>query len=284
MQRFMPSLLITLMMGLIGVAMNAFGEEATNRLDLQMENVFFPSGSNLVHAFVYKPQGSGAFPVIIYNQATKDPYYLPGGVYPFEMVARWAIRHHYALFIPDRPGNETFGTTLGEFAHFLSDTNNISKTDRSFMEGFDIVGKDISAAAVWLTKQPFVDKRKLAMMGYSTGAMQTFLLATKPSPVRAFVVFSPASRLWKDSATMRHLLSAATLEVKEPLLLIQSANDFSTGPIEKLGPKLKALATSHRTKLFPPFGKTPAEALMFGVHGSDVWGDEVSSFLESSWN
>src|SRR4051812_35605326 len=111
---------ISLILGLVGTRTMAFGEDAI-RVDLQMENVFFRNGSSIVHAFVYKPQGKGKFPAIIYNQATRDPYYAPEGIYPFESLARWANTNGCVLFIPDRPGHELSGKSLGEFADLLED-------------------------------------------------------------------------------------------------------------------------------------------------------------------
>jgi dienelactone hydrolase len=278
----MPYLFVTLMLALLGAPVTALSEDAL-RVDLQMENIFFRSGSNMVHGFLYKPQGKGPFPAILFNQATRDPYYLPEGLYPFESLAKWCTSHSYILFIPDRPGHETFGRQLGEFAQLLDDSSNLSTTNRSFLEGFDLIGKDVAAAVSWMTNQSYVDSKKIAMIGHSTGAMQTLLLATKKSPVRGFVAFSPAAKIWKDNKMIRNLLGNAVRQAREPLFLLQPQNDFNLGPSEELGAKLKEISSANLVKVYPAFGKTPGEAVMFGVHGSAIWGDDVVSFLEGVW-
>ncbi len=278
----MPFGFIALMLVLLGVPV-AMQAEDTPRVGLQMENVFFPSGSTMVHAFVYKPQGKGKFPAIIYNQATRDPYFIGDSLYPFETLAKWATSHNYVLFIPDRPGHDNLGKSLGEFVVLLDNPGTISPTNKSFLEGFDLVGKDISAGTRWLSQQPFVEKEKIVMLGHSTGAMQTLLMATKELPVRGYVAFSPGAKIWKDNQMIRSLLGKAVERAKGPLFLIQAKNDFSLGPSEELGPTITGRAAPNGAKVYPAFGKSATEAVMFAVHGATVWGDDVVRFFEECW-
>src|SRR3954453_3258465 len=121
------------------------------------------------------------------------------------------------------------------------------------------------------------------MIGHSTGAMQTLLLASKYIGVRGFVLFSPGAKIWKDNTTMRGVMQKAVKRVDKPIFLIQAQNDFSLGPCEDLGLELKQRSSPTRVKVYPPFGTGPAQAVMFGVHGTDLWGDDVYQFLKDSW-
>ncbi|MDB6026587.1 MAG: dienelactone hydrolase [Verrucomicrobiales bacterium] len=278
----MRLLFTTLILVLIGVPVTTFGQDDI-RIGLQMDNVFFRSGSNMVHAFVYRPQGKGTFPAIIYNQATREPYYTADGLYPFEAIAKWATSRGCVLFIPDRPGHELLGKSLGEYANLLEEKTNISQTNRIFLEGFDLIGKDILAGTKWLTNQSYVDAARVGMVGHSTGAMQTLLLATKDSGVRGYVLFSPGAKIWNDNAVISKLLRKALKKVDKPILLIQAQNDFTLGPSQDLGSELKDRPAPNAVRVYPPFGANPTQAVMFGVHGSSVWGDDVMKFLEDSW-
>lgn len=283
MRQFMRVLLTTIALAFFWAIVPTFAED-TVRIDLQMENVFFKSGSGMVHAFIYKPQGKGPFPAVIFNQATREPYYnSPDGLYPFESIAKWCTSHGYVLFIPDRPGHELLGKQLGEFAGLLDDTSNLSPTNRAFLEGFDLIGKDVLAGVAWLTNQFFVDTKRVAMMGHSTGAMQALLLSTKKSPVRGFVAFSPGAKIWKTNLMVRSLLVNAARRAREPIFLIQAQNDFNLGPSEDIGTILTQRQAPNTVKVYSPFGANPNEAIMLGVHGTSIWGNDVASFFETVW-
>src|SRR5262245_12326717 len=75
--------------------------------------VFYPSGSLRIHAFLYKPKGDGPFPVIIYNHGARSGRQrLPE---PNEYIGSLLTRAGYVVLIPERRGNgASDGPTLEE--------------------------------------------------------------------------------------------------------------------------------------------------------------------------
>jgi dipeptidyl aminopeptidase/acylaminoacyl peptidase len=61
-------LLKIVMAGLICVA-GAWGQTGVEQR--RYETVFYPSGKLKIEAYVYKPEGAGPFPVIIYNHGSR---------------------------------------------------------------------------------------------------------------------------------------------------------------------------------------------------------------------
>ncbi len=282
MRRAMRALFRALILVLVGVPLAMFADEPI-RVDLQMENVFFRSGSNMVHAFVYKPHGKSPFPAVIYNQASKEPYYEPGGVYPFAAIARFLTSRGCVVFIPDRPGHETSPSAPSELLELIEDKSVLSETNRLLLAGFDLIGKDVTAGLGWLKKQDYVDPNRIAMVGHSTGATQTLLLAAKDCGARGYVAFAPAVRMWSTNLMIPPLLTAAVEKAKQPVLVIQAQNDFSLAPSDDLGRVLNKRSAPNGVKVYPPFGANQTQANMFGVHGSAVWGPDVMTFLDAVW-
>jgi poly(3-hydroxybutyrate) depolymerase len=49
----------------------AAAAHSQSRADSGYTEVFYPSGSLRIHAFLYKPNGDGPFPVVIYNHGSR---------------------------------------------------------------------------------------------------------------------------------------------------------------------------------------------------------------------
>jgi dipeptidyl aminopeptidase/acylaminoacyl peptidase len=81
------------------------------------ETVFYPSGKLKIEAYVYKPEGAGPFPVVIYNhgsRAERDREEMP-----FVYVGAMLTASGYAVVVPERRGygksdGQTFGEAVGE--------------------------------------------------------------------------------------------------------------------------------------------------------------------------
>jgi hypothetical protein len=64
--------------------------------------VFYPSGTLRIHAFLYKPDGDGPFPVVIYNHSARSGR--PRRPEPNEYIGRLLTRAGYAVLVPERHG------------------------------------------------------------------------------------------------------------------------------------------------------------------------------------
>ena len=70
------------------------------------EEVTFPSGNLLLHGFIYKPQGNGPFPAILYNHGSEqNPSWKPA-------LGEFFSSRGYVFFVPHRRGH---GRSLHDF-------------------------------------------------------------------------------------------------------------------------------------------------------------------------
>jgi dienelactone hydrolase len=70
--------------------------------DSAYTEMFYPSGSLRIQAYLYKPHGEGPFPVVIYNhgsRAGRERHSVP-----FEYIGRLLTRAGYAVLVPERRG------------------------------------------------------------------------------------------------------------------------------------------------------------------------------------
>jgi len=78
----------------------AWASRRRNRPSTQ--EVFYDSGSLRIQAYLYKPEGDGPFPVVIYNHGTRDGRERVSS--PFRMSAKMLMRAGYAVLVPERRG------------------------------------------------------------------------------------------------------------------------------------------------------------------------------------
>jgi len=81
--------------------------------DSAYTEVFYPSGSLRIHAFLYKPNGDGPFPIVIYNHGARTGR--PRRPEPNEYIGRLLTRAGYVVLIPERRGyGDSDGPTLSD--------------------------------------------------------------------------------------------------------------------------------------------------------------------------
>src|SRR5262245_22702567 len=102
------SLLLGICLSLVAAA--AHSQSSANS---SYTEVFYPSGSLRIHAFLYKPIGDGPFPVVIYNHGARSGR--PRRPEPNEYIGRLLTRAGYVVLIPERRGyGDSDGPTLLE--------------------------------------------------------------------------------------------------------------------------------------------------------------------------
>src|SRR6267378_3861902 len=107
-------LLKIVMAGLICVA-GAWGQTGVEQR--RYETVFYPSGKLKIEAYVYKPEGAGPFPVVIYNHGSRTER--DREEMPFVYVGDMLAGSGYVVIVPERRGygksdGQTFGAAVGE--------------------------------------------------------------------------------------------------------------------------------------------------------------------------
>src|SRR5256712_7662975 len=72
--------------------------------------VFYPSGNLRIQAYLYKPDGDGPFPVVIYNHGSRDGRERTS--VPFHYVGKMLTQAGCVVLVPERRGyGESDGST-----------------------------------------------------------------------------------------------------------------------------------------------------------------------------
>jgi dienelactone hydrolase len=283
----LPALLITLVSMSLPILLRALAEPTRqNELSRQETDpgapklVSFPSGDLTLHGFLYKPEGDGPFPAIIWNHGSEK---LPGQQ---PELARFYTKQGFVFFTPHRHGQ---GRSPGAYIEDLIEKYAATEKNRTSVGKYVVklqeeYNQDVVAAVEWLKGQSFVDQRRMVMSGCSYGGTQTLLAAEKDLGLRAFAPFAPAAKSWANTELRKRLLEAVR-NAKSPLFLIQAQNDFSIGPSEVLGPVIKQKGPPNQAKVYPPYGTTPQEghyAFATKEGGIAIWGSEVLDFFRAA--
>jgi dipeptidyl aminopeptidase/acylaminoacyl peptidase len=197
--------------------------------------VHYPSrdGKFTISAFVYVPnniQPNGKFPAIVYIHGGPASQFVDD----FNRLVQYVVNQGYIVIAPNYRGSTGFG--------------------KEFMDANyrDEGGKDLNDvldAAEWIKKSPFVDRKKLVVMGRSYGGYLTMMAVTKAPdiwaagvPIVPFVNWTtelqnedPAIRQG-DLAIMGDPVENKALyadrspinfvdQIKAPLLLLAGGND-----------------------------------------------------------
>ena len=243
------------------------------------EIVSFRSGEFTLKGYLYKPQGAGPFPTMIWNHGSeKEPGFQP------ELAAFYNSKG-FVFFLPHRHGH---GLSPGEYImdinqRLIKGAGNEEAAWPQMVKQHDVYNLDVAAAVAWLKSQPFVDRDQVVMSGVSYGGIQTLVSAEKIPGVRGFISFAPAAQSWRILPLRERLLTAIA-HARAPIFLLQAGNDFNTGPSEVLGPAIRKKGPPNNAKLYPDFGahddhmRGHASFSTWNI-GIEIWSPDVMPFI-----
>ena len=239
--------------------------------------VTFSSGRLVLHGFLYRPEGRGPFPAVLWNHGSeRRPGWLPE-------VAPLFLNKGYVFFIPHRRGQ---GRSPGEYVMDLLERANqsggSSARSRKLVELMDEHLQDQMAALAYLKGLPNVDTQRIAVAGCSFGGIQTVLMAEKGLGVRAAVDFAGAAQNWQHSQDLRARMIQAVQHSQMPIFFIQAKNDYDVSPSRDLAAAMEKSGKPHALQIFPVFGKSNQDAHELCVHGGEIWAPQVFPFLEQA--
>ena len=245
----------------------------------QPNAVTFPSGELVLHGDLYKPEGAGPFPGVIWYHGGGGPRPGSAKYRASPQLGRVFTGGGYVLFVPHRLG---YGRSP---RHDLVDTYvDGTREVRNKLQPklIDMHMKDVAPALSFLKGLPYVDQNRIAVAGCSLGGIQTLLISEKNMGFRAAIAFAAAARSWPNAPDVRQLLTGAVRKAAVPILFVQAENDYSLTSSRTLAAEMKTLGKPHKLLIFPPFGTTSADGHAFCVRGGDIWAAEVFSFLRET--
>jgi carboxymethylenebutenolidase len=238
------------------------------------ELITFTSGDLALKGFVWKPEGPGPFPAIVWNHCSEK---LPGIV---DSVAPYFVGRGYIFLVPHRRGQ---GRSPG--AYIMDQLNAATSPEqRSHMLVAlnEVHLQDQLAALAYLRSLPYVDQNRLVVMGASFGGIQTMMAVERRSGYRVAVNCSGAAQTWTESPDLRARLTAAASKATIPVFFLQAENDYDLTPNHVLSEEVRKAGKSVETKTYPAFGSGPQEGHSFCWRGTNIWGPDVLKFIEAN--
>jgi carboxymethylenebutenolidase len=243
------------------------------------ERVTFKSGELSLVGYLYKPQGSGPWPALIWNHGSERN---PDPRRQFDTVAAIFVPAGYVVFAPVRRGH---GVSEGNY--IVDETQSALKQQGreaslrlavQLLESEQLI--DQLAGLGYVKQLPFVDSQRLAVAGCSYGGIGTLLGAESGAGYRAAVSISPAALSWEGNPFLRTRLLNAVARLDIPVLLIQPPKDDSLEPVRVLGKQAALLGKPLTAKVYPAQGPQEQQGHCFGgARGMHVWADEAKAFL-----
>jgi dienelactone hydrolase len=237
--------------------------------------VFYPSGKLRIQAYLYKPDGDGPFPVVIYNHGSRDGNEQRS--VPFQYVGNMLKKAGYLVLVPERRG---YGKSDGQLWW-----QDIGRNPAGLVPRLQSETDDVLAALDYLRKLPAADASRVGIMGWSFGGVVTMLAVSRSGAFRAAVNQAGGALTWNENAYLRSALVDAAEKASTPTLFLVAQNDRTTASITMLAEIFRSREVPHRMVIYDPF--TPARGTnvgapghaVFTAQGTKVWESDVVQFL-----
>jgi dienelactone hydrolase len=265
--RLVLLMLVVAMMS-VGVPTMAEGPVASEAVHTE---VFYPSGSLRIQAYIYKPDGDGPFPVVIYNHGSRDGRERVS--IPQRHIGRMLVSAGYVVFVPERRGyGKSEGITWREEV----------RTESQLVPRLQGETDDVLAGVDYLHTLPFADTKRIGIMGWSFGGVVT-MLAVSRSGVFAVAVDQAGGALSWSNSDLRGALIAAALKGTTPTLFLVAQNDRTVASIITLADIFKKRGIPHRSVIYAPWPPGASAGTLghaiFSTDGAAVWEADVVEFL-----
>ncbi|PYM70471.1 MAG: hypothetical protein DME03_21005 [Candidatus Rokuibacteriota bacterium] len=257
---------------LVGVTMSVGVQPAPNYTE-----VFYPSGGLRIQAYLYRPEGDGPFPAVIYNHGSRSGRERQS--VPFEHIGRLLTSAGYVALVSERRGyGRSDGVTWPE---------DVGKTRGRVVGRLDEETDDVLAAVDFLRTQAFVDTKRLGVMGWSFGGIVTMFAVSRSNAFAVAVDQAGGALTWNTNPDVRAALTAAAQKSTTPTLLQVAENDRTTDSITTVAKILEKRGVPHRMVIYPPFTAATTSSfgtgapghMVFAERGMSVWSADALEFL-----
>jgi dienelactone hydrolase len=203
----------------------------------------------------------------------------------FEAIAPAFTAHGWAVFAPYRRG-QGLSRDAGPFvldeiaaARREGGADGAQRRLAELLAGEQM--DDQAQAFAWLARQPFADRRRIALLGNSFGGVIA-LLGAERFPVCAAVDAAGGAESWASAPALRRAMIGAAMRAAPPILFIQAGNDYDVAPSRLLYMARLQMRRPATLRIYPPAGTGAAQGHAFAWSGSGIWGADVRAFLARS--
>ena len=260
----------------------AFGVLWSSLLLRAADTVSFQSGNLTLYGVLYKPEGAGPFPAVLYNHGSAAGMLNNEA---FEALGPVFAKRGWVFFAPYRRGqglSASAGLYIGdeiEAARKNGGMRSAAATMVRLLETDQL--NDQLAALAWLQKREFVQARRIAVAGNSFGGVEAVLGAERGSYCAA-IDASGGAESWALAPELQVSMTRAVRNARAPIFFFQPENDYDLAPSRVLSAAMKSSGKTFEMKIYPAFGKSNQEGHSFSYLGSSVWADDVFRFLEQN--
>jgi len=243
------------------------------------EVVTFPSAELTLHGVLYKPDGAGPFPAIVYNHGSA-----PGMLSKeaFDALGPVFAKNGWVFFGPYRRGqglSASAGKFIGDEIAAATRTGGIASGAATMVRLLETDHlSDQLAALAWLRTQKFVNPDRIAVAGNSFGGIETVLSAERGSYCAA-IDSAGGAQSWAQAPELQSLMISSVRNSHTPIFFFQAENDYDLSPSRVLSSAMRDAGKEFELKIYPPFGPSVQDGHTFGYFGSSVWADDVLRFL-----
>jgi dienelactone hydrolase len=238
----------------------------------------------MMQATVLRPPGAGPFPLMIMNHgSTQSAERRAAMALPsYPALSQWFVHRGYAVVLPQRPGH---GRTGGPY---LEDQNGCDDAD--FLAAGRGAAASTAATIAYMTREPFVRRTGIVVVGQSAGGWGALALASLDPPgLRAVVNFAGGrgGRSYdrpNNNCVPERLIDAARefgSTSRVPTLWLYSHNDSYFPPelSRRLAEAFHAAGGRAEYHLLPAFGDE-GHFLAESDASEPLWSPVLGQFLD----
>lgn len=214
---FVATILAVLLGAKAAAAQPAFGAQGAEGAPDRLQQWLVPSPdpATAARAVLFRPPGDGPFPLaVIAHASTQNVLRRAQMPQPeYRALSARLVARGFAVLVPERPGH---GATGGKY---LEDQGGCDEAD--YAKSGRATADEISAAASFVRKQPFIRPDGIVLVGHSAGAWGALALAGEdPKHVAAIIAFAPGRGGHANDLPNR---------ICAPHTLIATAGEFGRG-------------------------------------------------------
>jgi dienelactone hydrolase len=257
----------------------AAGDGSAAQPHVTRQTITFNNGNGALSGALYRPQGGGPFPALIWNHGSEKA---PDAGPQFDTVASIFVPAGYVVLAPVRRGHgRSPGQYIIDAVEQKRATGGVEAAKRWAVHLLETEQLDDQLAGLAYAKQlAFVDPNRIVVAGCSYGGIQTLLGAERNVGYKAGISLSPAALSWENNVPLRKRLVESVRAIDIPVLLLQPARDASLEPSRVLGAEAARLGKPFTTKVYPDTGPANERGHCFGgAKGMHIWADDAKTFL-----
>jgi dienelactone hydrolase len=239
---------------------------------------FYQHDGLRLQSYLFKPATVGPFPLVIYNHGLR--FGSERAQRPFLYVGSLLTEAGYAALVLERRG---YGASDGPT--FREEVGGDYR-DRFVARVVAETG-DALAAVDAMDGAPDIDTSKIAMMGWSFGALVSVFAAARTDRLFAVINQAGGSLNFLRSSPLRDALEDAARALATPIYCMVAKNDGTVDAARRVHTIAASRGIPAELTVYPAF--TPSQPiegiapghLIFGAEGLPIWGRDVVRFLDT---